>query len=103
MDYPSVKLLAWTLSPTAAFSSPTVCRISQTLSPADCARAAERLQSDSAREKAWGAHFAAACHYAEHPETLARFVWDSEPFWVGHAMVDAWVMRPIAPSNLIRE
>jgi hypothetical protein len=53
--------------------------------------------------EAWGAHFAAACHYAEHPETLARFVWDSEPFWVGHAMVDAWVMRPIAPSNLIRE
>jgi hypothetical protein len=91
MDHRSVRLLAWTLSPTVAFSSPTVCRIFSNTQPCGLRASGGTAAIRFGAGEAWGAHFAAACHYAEHPETLARFVWDSEPFWVGHAMVDAWV------------
>lgn len=86
-----------------AFAGPAFCQSSATPSPRECARAGDRLQSESLREKAWGAHLAAACHILTlapeigaqldrlHPEMLARFVWDSEPFWVGHAMLDALI------------
>ena len=64
-----------------------------------CERSAQLLQSESLRDKAWGAHQASRCPWlagdvgAElarlQPELLARLVSDSEGFWVAHALLDA--------------
>jgi hypothetical protein len=105
MGYRRVNLSVWTLSVAMAVVSEgrALCQNPETPSPWECSRAAERLQSDALLEKAWGAHLAAACGILSlaaeigaqldrmHPETLARFLWDSEPFWVGHAMLDALI------------
>ncbi len=80
-----------------------VCQSPETPQPRDCAQAAKRLHAESLREKAWGAHLAQTCQIPSlaaeigaeldrlHPNELAGFRWDSEPFWVGHAMLDALI------------
>jgi hypothetical protein len=69
----------------------------------DCTTAAERLHSDSPREKAWGAHLAAECRLPSlakeigddlvrlHPESLARLTSDSAELWMAYALLDALI------------
>src|SRR5205085_12217875 len=82
--------------------------------PRECAGAAERLQAESMREKAWGAYLAAACTIPSlageigaelerlHPQELARLTWDSESFWAGRTMLDALIQlhEPLEASLL---
>jgi hypothetical protein len=80
-----------------------LCQIPESIDSRDCDRAAERLNSESLQEKAWGAHFGAAClipSFAAEiasrlirldPEGLGRVTFDSESFWTAHAMLDALI------------
>lgn len=80
----------------------------------ECARAADRLRSQSFREKAWGAHLAAACQMPNlageigaelerlDPEAVAKSTWNSEPFWVAHSMLDALIqLRQPLPASVL--
>ncbi len=85
------------------------CGVAQA-DPPDCANAAERLHSEPKSEKAWGAYLAAKCHLPELAADIAReldakyagFVWDSEPFWLGRALLDALIQlrQPLDSSVL---
>jgi hypothetical protein len=80
----------------------------------DCERAAEFLRAASTLEKSWGAHWAAVCRLRglageiatelarADPETLAKSVWDSEPFWMAHSMLDGLIQlrQPLAEPVL---
>src|SRR5882672_4650004 len=64
----------------------------------DCSKAAERLHSEPLSEKAWGAYLAATCHLPGLAPEIAAEVdgehgtsWNSAPFWVGHALLDALI------------
>jgi len=79
-----------------------------------CSRAADLLKSESLRDKAWGAHWAADCQITAlagdigaelarlRPDQLARLVWDSEGFWVARAMLDALIqLRQPLPAPVL--
>jgi hypothetical protein len=69
----------------------------------DCENAAQRLHSESATEKAWGAHLAAECRLPAlakeigdelvrlQLESLARLTSDSEHYWMAYALLDALI------------
>lgn len=69
----------------------------------DCEQAAGRLHAYSLREKSWGAHWATVCQLTglagdigaelvqAEPDALAKFTWNSEPFWMAHSMLDALI------------
>lgn len=86
------------------------CQTGAPAHPGDCARAAERLGSERMREKAWGAYLAATCYLpglsaeiaAELDVEHADFAWDSEPFWVQRALLDALIqLRQPLDSSLL--
>src|SRR6185503_16630422 len=95
----------WAFADSGAF-----CQTGASAPPADCARASERLHSGLPREKAWGAHLAAACYLpglvagiaAELDVEHADFARDSEPFWVQRALLDALIQlrQPLDSSRL---
>lgn len=80
----------------------------------DCGRATELLRAASPLEKSWGAHWAAVCRLnglageiatqlvQADPEILARSLWDSEPFWMAHLMLEALIQlrQPLAAPLL---
>jgi hypothetical protein len=91
-----------------------ICQTLGHLGADECVGAADRLHSDSLREKAWGAHLAAACQMQElageigaelerlHPDALAGSTWNSEAFWVGHSMLDALIqLREPLPASVL--
>jgi hypothetical protein len=91
-----------------------VCQEMESRDSPECGRAADRLRSESPREKAWGAHWAGACQTtglageieAElaklNPESLAGSAWDSESFWLGHSILDSLIqLRQPAPASLL--
>ena len=80
----------------------------------DCERAADRLRAHSQWEKSWGAHWAMVCQLTglageigaelaqAQPEALAGFTWNSESFWMAHAMLDALIqLRQPVPTALL--
>jgi hypothetical protein len=96
-----------------ALAGHALCQNPETADPRECLHVAERLGATSDRDKAWGAHSAAACRtpgLAEeivaqlnrsNPDMSGRTIW-GESQWAVNAMLDALIQlhQPLEASAL---